>query len=361
MKYIFAADNATNMDSIKKCFTSSECIFIESPENISRLLIKKDDIAVIDFTIPEESIKAQEYIAFRCRIICFYSPSEEGYYPMEKFCYTRFIPRPFSPEKVKDIASMMHNEEIAEEDASYALIGSSDQMDGIRTKIAKYAKTNCSVHFSGSTGTGKNVAARRLHFLSEKRNRKMIYVNCGAFSNTGLIESSFFGHAKGSYTGSSNSRSGILKNADKSTLFLDEIENMSLSLQELLLDTIDSGRFRTVGTDKEISSDFRIITASNIPLESLLESGKLRYDFYYRIAEREINMPDLKDHKEDIPELIQDYERRNGIIRYRIRDYSALLDREWKGNVRELYKVISQIHEEIEDGEKLVPDDFLSF
>ena len=353
MRLIFIIDDKFKYKPPNTGHRFSEIITIHTPSMLTRITISKDDIAVVDISTIKDSITTLECLNHRCHILCYYTKETESYYPLERFGNIRYIPRPLSPDILSDILEELQNKPKLSEWDDTSLIGSSIVMESVRTKISKYAKSNISIHLSGSTGTGKNVAARRLHQLSGKKGKGMIYVNCGSYSNSNLIESCFFGHSKGSYTGSSSTRNGFLKNADKSTLFLDEIENMSMPLQELLLDTIDSGKYRTVGTDREIHSDFRIITASNVPLDTLLKTGKLRYDFYYRIAEREIHMPDLKDHEEDIPELVQDYEIRHNILKYRIRDYSSLYNREWLGNVRELYKAISLIHENNED------DDFL--
>lgn len=344
MRFIFITKNKDFYEQSKVLLEIKESIHLRSPDDIVRVTISADDIFFNDLESYDESICALENIRNRAKVISFYNKNRDPDYPFERHCNTIFLPRPYDFEDIKEVVSLLSVPLPPEEDANISLIGSSNIMEEVRKKIKKYSTTDYSIHFAGNTGTGKNIGARRLHHLSKKK-ANLVYVNCGSLFNTGLIESSFFGHAKGSYTGSSTARSGFLKNADKSTLFLDEIENMSLPLQELLLDTIDSGKYRTVGADKESSSDFRIITASNIPLDYLLKTGKLRYDFFYRIANRVIEMPDLKDHKEDIPELIQDFEKRNNIIRYRIRDYKDLMDREWKGNVRELYKEISLIHE----------------
>ncbi|MBO5769900.1 MAG: sigma-54-dependent Fis family transcriptional regulator [Spirochaetales bacterium] len=357
MKYVFIVEEKGKYSYLKSLLPCCDVIILDSLEMLSRIAIYKTDIAIIDIPNIEKSIRAQELLNMKCPVLCYYTQGKENYHPLEKFCSIRFFPRPLEIDSLKDFINIVLSEGMKkEEKREIALIGSSDVMENVRGKIEKYAKTDYAVHFSGNTGTGKNNAARRLHHLSSKNNKNMIYVNCGAFANSGLIESSFFGHSKGSYTGSSSPRSGFIKNADKSTLFLDEIENMSHQLQELLLDTIDSGRYRCVGTDKEIVSDFRIVTASNIPLEELLRTGKLRYDFYYRIAEREIRMPDLAEHEEDIPELVQDYEQRHNILRYRVRDYDVLFNRPWKGNIRELYKEISLIHELQEEGRTYTPN-----
>ena len=339
---VFVTSRKDRIEATSKSL-NMEKLFILTMDEFSRFSMKGNLLVISDFEKDEDIIDLEEKIEHKYPLICIYRGS--NHYPFEQYSNTIFIPAPFDEESLKEALIRINSRENTSQDL---LIGSSLQMDKVRTSIRRYAKSRYPIHLSGNTGTGKNVAAKMIHSLSGIKN-KMVYVNCGTCSNSGLIESNFFGYAKGSFTGSTGTRNGYLVNADKSTLFLDEIENMSHYMQELLLDTIDSGNFRRVGSDMEINSDFRIITASNVKLEELIEKGKLRHDFYYRIAHREIHLPDLKDHKEDIPELVQYYERKHNIIRHRITNYDPLFDKPWPGNIRELFKVISMMHEEIED------------
>lgn len=322
----------------------SKVIMLKTPDEVERFQFKDNDLVISAIEDSEKAIKLEERLNNKYSLICLYFNTI--HYPFEQYSNTIFIPSDSTEETIMEAIVRLGYSSARIKNET--LVGSSRIMDKVRFLIDKYAKLPYSIHLSGNTGTGKNIAAKLIHAKSNLKN-SMVYVNCGSCKNIGLIESNFFGHAKGSFTGSSNSRNGYLRNADKSTLFLDEIENMSHQLQEILLDTIDSGKFRSVGSDTETNSDFRIITASNIELDKLVSTGKLRKDFYYRIAEREIHMPDLKDHKEDIPELVQYYERVHSIIRHRITDYSPLFRSDWPGNIRELFKAISLMHEEIED------------
>jgi len=344
MRGVLISKESESVELICKALNLARIINLKTLEEVHRFTFKDDDLVISALEDKEEAISLEEEINNRYRLICFYYDS--SHFPFEKYSNTIFIPYPCIEETIREAIGRLGS--FAKEIKTNFLIGSSVQMEKVRTAINRYAKASFSIHLSGSTGTGKNVAAKMLHDISGLKN-KMVYVNCGSCSNIGLIESNFFGYAKGSFTGSTTSREGYLKTADKSTLFLDEIENMSHQMQELLLDTIESGIFKRVGSDTEINSDFRIITASNTPLDELVSTGKLRQDFYYRIAQREIHLPDLKDHKEDIPELVQFFERKHNIIRNRITNYAPLFEKSWPGNVRELFKVIGIMHEEIED------------
>lgn len=350
MKTILIEKDKARANKIKESLHQAKILILNSTEALKHCPLSEKDLIISDLDSEEEMVSLEEFVANRSRLVCLCDESQ--HYAFEQYSQTIFIPRTSSDEMLQE-AIARTGVEIIKEDPSIALIGSSLVMESVRTSINKYAKTQFSIHLSGNTGTGKNIAAKRIHKLSGLKS-KMVYVNCGSCYNPGLIESNFFGYSKGSFTGSTGSRNGYLKNADKSILFLDEIENMSHQMQELLLDAIDSGTFRSVGSDMEISSDFRIITASNVSLDTLLEKGKLRYDFFYRIAQRKIHMPDLKDHIEDIPELVQYYEKKNGIIRNRITDYTPLYESSWPGNIRELFTKIGILHEKIEE-ERLYP------
>ena len=328
---------------IKYLFSSNhQLIELQKEESIRHFTFKANDLIFANIEHEDERILLEEYLDNRYRLICFYHNNE--YYPFQTFSQTIFIPYNSDSSIIKDaIVRLGDEKELI--DKEVALIGSSSCMENVRYQIEKYARSKYSIHPSGSTGTGKNIAANRIHRLSGLKS-KMVYVNCGSCYNPSLLESNLFGCTKGAYTGATYSRNGYLKNAHKSILFLDEIENMPLYMQEMLLDVIESGKYKMIGSDVDTASDFRLITASNVPLEELIEQGKLRTDFYYRIAHRKIHMPSLMEHMEDIPELVQYYERLNKIFDCRIKDYSSLFEKKWEGNVRELFNYLSMMHED---------------
>lgn len=328
---------------LKDIFSSSyQMICLDNTEKALNFSFKKGDFVFANIEDEDTRFKLEEYLNNRYRLICFYHKNE--FYPFQTFYQTMFIPITSSESTLRE-AIVRLGEEKETEDKDITLIGSSRCMEDVRSQIDKYSKMPYSIHLSGNTGTGKNVAARRIHRLSGLKS-KMVYVNCGACYNPNLMESNLFGFTKGAYTGATTNRGGYLKNAHKSFLFLDEIENMPHYMQEMLLDVIESGKYKTIGSDVDSDSDFRLITASNVPLETLMDEGRLRKDFFYRIGQRKIHMPSLIEHMDDIPELVQYYEKQNNIIRNRIKDYTPLLKRQWDGNIRELYNELSIMHEE---------------
>lgn len=222
-----------------------------------------------------------------------------------------------------------------------AIIGCSDEIKNLRRNIILSSTINSPVNIYGESGTGKTLAARLIHRLGQS-SKEMVYINCANLSSS-LFDSDLFGHTKGAFTSASSSRKGLLHMADNSTLFLDEIGNLSLEHQAKLLDTIENGKYRSVGDDSEHSSSFRLITAGQESLEALVEKKKLRLDFYYRISSFSFSIKPLREHKEDIPEIVKYYEKKKKSNRRHISNYEMLLRSDWKGNIRELLHYLDRI------------------
>lgn len=224
------------------------------------------------------------------------------------------------------------------------LIGKSSAMQNIYERIIQAAETEATVIINGESGTGKELAARAIHDISERKNQPFIAVNCGAISES-LLESEFFGHVRGAFSGAYSNRDGFLKAADGGTLFLDEIGEISLQLQVKLLRALDGLGFTPVGDTKIYSSNFRLISATNRDLEQMVRTGRMREDFYYRINTVPILMPPLQDRKEDLPLLIDYFvsafaDGTNQDITLPPDIYQTLSEHNWPGNVRELQNVI---------------------
>jgi len=224
------------------------------------------------------------------------------------------------------------------------LIGKSSAMQNVYERIIQAAETEATVIINGESGTGKELAARAIHDLSVRKNQPFIAVNCGAISES-LLESEFFGHVRGAFSGAYSNRDGFLKAADGGTLFLDEIGEISLQLQVKLLRALDGLGFTPVGDTKIYSSNFRLISATNRDLEQMVRSGRMREDFYYRINTVPILMPPLQNRKEDLPLLIDYFvnafaDGTNQDITLPPDIYQTLSEHNWPGNVRELQNVI---------------------
>ncbi|SDO36586.1 sigma-54 interaction domain-containing protein [Desulforhopalus singaporensis] len=224
------------------------------------------------------------------------------------------------------------------------LIGKSDAIQVAYDRIVKAAGTLVPVIIHGESGTGKELAARTIHQLSERKDHPFVAVNCGAISEN-LLESEFFGHVRGAFSGAHADREGYLMAADKGTLFLDEIGEMSIPLQIKLLRVLDGQGFIPVGSNNKLSSNFRLISATNRDLAQMVRSGMMREDFYYRINTVPILMPPLRERLEDLPLLIDHFikifaEELGEEIQLSPKFYHTLESHNWPGNVRELFNVL---------------------
>ena len=218
------------------------------------------------------------------------------------------------------------------------LEGRSKIMQSIRGKILSYAKSDEPIYLYGETGTGKNKAAEMIHKCSGKK-KPMVYENCANLQSA-LKSSRLFGHIKGSFTGATAPRKGLFGMADGTNIFLDEIETLDLETQAQLLDVLDSGYYKAVGSNRQLYSSFRLITASNENLEKLSEKGRIRKDLLFRINSLYIEIPPLREHMEDIPDIIDSYEYEKGIISNRFSDFSMLDNMDFPGNVRQLFSYV---------------------
>ncbi|NLB56937.1 MAG: sigma-54-dependent Fis family transcriptional regulator, partial [Gammaproteobacteria bacterium] len=182
------------------------------------------------------------------------------------------------------------------------LFGESEAMIGLRRTIAKVARSQAPVHISGESGTGKELVARTIHAQGSRAAGPFVPVNCGAIPNE-LMESEFFGHKKGSFTGAHADKPGLFQTADGGTLFLDEVAELPLSMQVKLLRAIQEKKVRPVGAQNEVDVDVRILSATHKDLGALVEDGSFRHDLYYRINVIGLHVPPLRDRTGDLPLL----------------------------------------------------------
>jgi two-component system response regulator PilR (NtrC family) len=228
-----------------------------------------------------------------------------------------------------------------------ALIGNSRTMEATRQKIAKLARSQAPVYISGESGTGKELAARMIHEQGPRADRAFVPVNCGAIPEE-LMESEFFGHKKGSFTGAVGDKSGLFQAADGGTLFLDEVADLPIHMQVKLLRAIQEKSVRAVGNQKEAPVDVRILSATHRNLDALVQEGRLRQDLYYRINVIELHLPALRERPEDIPlladHLLNRLARDTGLagITLSERALSTLQMYPFPGNVRELENILER-------------------
>jgi len=231
--------------------------------------------------------------------------------------------------------------------AEAGIIGRSQEMTSVLDELNVVADSELPVLLLGETGTGKELFARRLHALSPRAKKPMIYVNCAALPET-LAESELFGHAKGAFSGAASERQGRFESADGGTIFLDEVGELPLNIQAKLLRVLQNGEVQRLGTDKTRHVDVRIVAATNRKLREQVKSGEFRADLYHRLSVYPLHIPPLRDRGNDILLLagffLEQNRTRLGFRSLRIAESSEalLLNYPWPGNVRELEHVISR-------------------
>jgi DNA-binding NtrC family response regulator len=227
------------------------------------------------------------------------------------------------------------------------LVGRAPKMQEMYRLIDQIAPTSASVLITGESGTGKEVIARTLHRLSPRHPRPFVAINCAAIPET-LLESEIFGHEKGAFTGATSARAGCFEQAHEGTLFLDEIGEMPVDLQSKLLRVLEDQKVRRVGGEKEIHVDARVIAATNANVKAVLGSGKFREDLYFRLNVFTLEIPPLRDRREDIPTLAEHFlhefvsENQSHCAGISEEALEILRGHDWPGNVRELRNAIQR-------------------
>lgn len=216
------------------------------------------------------------------------------------------------------------------------IIGNSNAIKNLKNQIKKFSKTNISILIEAETGSGKELVARSIHDESDLDGGSFCAVDCGAIPK-GLADSYFFGHEKGAFTGAQSSRVGVFERADGGTLFLDEINSLDQDTQSKLLRVLQEREFRRLGSNKVLSSDFRLVAASNEPLEELVEAGKFREDLFYRINGLQISIPPLRERFDDLKLLIQHILPTRKISSELLQVFKSYW---WPGNIRELKNIL---------------------
>ncbi|GEC73625.1 DNA-binding transcriptional response regulator, NtrC family, contains REC, AAA-type ATPase, and a Fis-type DNA-binding domains [Flavobacterium flevense] len=231
---------------------------------------------------------------------------------------------------------------------NYEMIGESEAINHIKMMIDKVAPTEARVLVTGPNGTGKELVAHQLHEKSERASFPLIEVNCAAIPSE-LIESELFGHVKGAFTSAVKDRAGKFEAADKGTIFLDEIGDMSLSAQAKVLRALQESMITRVGADKDIKVDVRVVAATNKDLKKEIEEGRFREDLYHRLAVILIKVPSLNDRRGDIPLLVTHFaekiasEQGTAVKKFSDDAIKLLQEYDWTGNIRELRNVVERL------------------
>ncbi|HBH86286.1 MAG TPA: Fis family transcriptional regulator [Syntrophaceae bacterium] len=227
------------------------------------------------------------------------------------------------------------------------IVGNSNKMESCLELLASAAANEANVLIMGETGTGKELFARAIHKNSKRAQNSFIIVDCAALPST-IVESVLFGHEKGVFTGADKHRDGLIKQADGGTLFLDEVGELPLSTQKAFLRVLQERSFRPIGSKMEIKSDFRLVAATNRNLEDMVNTGSFRNDLLFRLRTITIELPPLKEHIEDIKELVFYYIAKlcgrygNDIKGFSPDFLEALITYDWPGNIRELVHTLER-------------------
>ena len=254
-----------------------------------------------------------------------------------------FISKPLDLQNLRNIVRSALKLGEAGSDAGSRLLGDSPTMQELREMVAKVARSQAPVHISGESGTGKELVARLIHESGPRKDGPFVAVNCGAIP-TELMESEFFGHRKGSFTGAVRDKIGLVETANSGTLFLDEIADLPLAMQVKLLRVIQEKTVRPVGSSAEEPVDARILSATHRTLADMVANGDFREDLYYRINVIELHVPALRERGADILALASHILERLGSADARLEESakSALMQYPFPGNVRELENMLER-------------------
>lgn len=282
-----------------------------------------------------------------------------------------FVTKPFDVEELKLIVrKTLEKQALIDENRAFKraqrdrgsiknIIGSSSKMQAIFQMIETVAEVQSTVLITGESGTGKELVARAIHDRSPRAERPFVSINCGAFTET-LLESELFGYVKGSFTGANTNRKGLFEAANKGTIFLDEIGEMSTAMQVKLLRVLQERRVRPVGAHEEMPIDSRVIAATNRDLKQMSIEGSFREDLFYRISVIPITLPPLRERREDIPDLVNHFigkfcSQTGRSLSLSPKTMQFLENYIWGGNVRELEHTIERAVA-LERGSEIEPE-----
>ncbi|MBP3730447.1 MAG: sigma 54-interacting transcriptional regulator [Mailhella sp.] len=324
---------------------------LEQNRNVIELMTHPDDLYRMRREIHESVIAHKPYqVMYRVilpgNIIKWVWDQGEGVYdPDGGLWYLEGLMMDISEQKFMELSLREENRQFVDSTSKLfglgGLVGQSEGMRRVYELMLKAAKTDSNVIIYGETGSGKDVAARAIHALSGRKGA-YVPVNCGAIPET-LLESEFFGHTRGAFTGASGSKEGYIAAADGGTLFLDEIGELPLHLQVKLLRTLENKMYMPVGSHTPRTSSFRLIAATNQNLSRMVKENRMRADFYYRIHVLAITIPPLRERTGDIPLLTAAWQEKRGEqldiplnVRLAMERYN------WPGNVRELHNFLDR-------------------
>ena len=365
---ILIADDELSMRELLEYMLTREGYRVSCAENgrkaITMIESTPFDLLICDIRLGDisglEVLKATKKINPQTVVIMIsaYTTTETAVESMNAGAFD-FVPKPFNNQELKQtIANALTLKTVEDEKLSLdsalkktlhfgKIIGNSPKMMIVYEMIRQVAKTTTNILLTGESGTGKELAARAIHDESNRSDKPFVAVNCGGIPET-LMESELLGYKKGAFTGANQDKKGLFEVANKGTIFLDEIGELSISLQVKLLRVVQEKAFKPVGAGEDISVDVRIITATNKILEEEVIAGRFREDLFYRLNVIGIRMPSLKERKEDIRLLahhfLEKYSREMGKGITKLSSYAIdLLNKyDFPGNIRELENLIER-------------------
>jgi two-component system response regulator AtoC len=367
-KTLLVADDDASIRSLLKQLLSAEGFAVLEAstgiEVVEKVKESSPDLVIMDVRMPElDGIEALSRVKATnpktaVLIMTAFGSSNAAIRAMELGAFD-YITKPFELDKIShsvkrvlDYQDLTQEVEVLRDEISSLvqterIVGNSPAMQEVYKTVGKVAKADATVLITGESGTGKELVAEALHFNSNRRSGPLVKVSCAALPES-LLEAELFGHEKGSFTGAMTQRRGRFEMADKGTIFLDEIGEMTMPTQTKLLRVLQERKIERIGSNLPIKVDIRIIVATNKDLQKQVEQGKFRDDLYYRLNVINIHMPPLRDRKEDIPSLVEHFLAKH---RYSATAQPAAISEEairrlmeynWPGNVRELENVIER-------------------
>ncbi len=313
-------------------------------------------LCLTDMRLPDgEGLDLVRYVSEHCRdlpvaVITAYGSMENAISALKAGAFD-YLAKPVSLDQLRILVNsaleLPKRDDSADASIARSLLGESPAIRQVRDMIERVARSQAPIYVSGESGSGKELAARLIHRLGGRRDAPFVAVNCGAIPEN-LMESEFFGHRKGAFTGADSDRAGFFQAADGGTLFLDEVADLPLPMQVKLLRAIQEKRVRRIGATAEEEADVRIICATHHKLRLLVDQGKFRQDLFYRLNVIELTMPSLRECREDIPLFARSILRRlsgaNGVpIPTMTRAaQEALSAYPFPGNVRELENILER-------------------
>ncbi len=367
-KAILVADDDASIRSLLRQLLQDEGYAVQEAatgvEVVDKVKENSPDLVIMDVRMPEldgiEALSRVKASSPRTAVLIMtaFGSSNAAIRAMELGAFD-YVTKPFELDKINyTVGKVFEYQDLTQEVEvlrgeisslvqTERIVGNSPPMQEVYKTIGKVAKADATVLITGESGTGKELVAEALHYNSSRRAGPLVKVSCAALPET-LLEAELFGHEKGSFTGALTQRRGRFELADKGTIFLDEIGEMSLQTQTKLLRVLQDRKIERLGSSLPIKVDIRVICATNKDLQKQVEQARFRDDLFYRLNVININMPALRDRKEDIPALVEHFLAKH---RYSATAQPAaiseealrrLMEYDWPGNVRELENVIER-------------------